>query len=166
VSSRRVGCQNSVTASNSAFARALFLFSSIWAPVTVRRSSWCRLSMCWCVAFSNWSCCGSIRGATRARDRGATSRTWGVAAAGESPSTWRRRPCLPCRGESDPSPARLEHLLGETRDAVGLASPAHRQALDVSASTPRPATHRLRDPRPDRASRPREPTMGLPAHPR
>src|SRR5438876_8155715 len=54
----------------------------------------------------------------------------------------------------------------DTRDVAWLASPDGGPPLDLSASASRPPAARPRDRGADRASRAREPAVGLPAHPR
>src|SRR5215216_1058684 len=128
---------------------------------------WSGRSSTWrCAAALSWSCSASARRRPRDRDPGITPGARGAAPPISTAPPAAHRPCA-ARGAEPAAPTgTMVDLSGTTRDSAALAPAYGPLALDLPENLHRPTADLRRGAADHRPARPRESTVGLPAHPR
>jgi hypothetical protein len=108
----------------------------------------------------------AVGGRQRGRDPGPPPPADSPAPPAPTASAPAPGPCAACRPEPPPAQAPMVDLRGHTRDAASMAPSHGAPTLDLSNPATRPTADSRSAAEHDRAAGHREPTVGLPAHPR
>jgi hypothetical protein len=108
----------------------------------------------------------ALDGRQRGRDPRPTPPAGNPAPSAPTASAPAQRPRAAGGAQPSPAQAPMVDLRGHTRDAASMAPPHGVPALDLSSAGARPAIDSPAGADRDRAAGHREPTPGLPAHPR
>jgi hypothetical protein len=108
----------------------------------------------------------AVDGCERGGDPGPASPAGRPSPSAPTASAPAQRPRAACGAQPPAAQAAMVGLRGYARDAAWMAPPHGAPTLDLPSPATRPATDSRLGPLLDRAAGHREPTLGLPAHPR